>query len=273
MALGALAKIGDPESGPAIVDAARKKEIEFDSLSLLARSACPEVLAYLRERAGEDFRAAVACGVAVGMPEEVGLGSFCTDETFPSAARDEVRALLLEARWKDAVARALTAAPDPKSPINDIGLADVHLVDDDRVRAYLRRLQDRREFGLYPWATGELAMMGDAAARAEFEHAVRVGRYRWCDENDQIALGDPIRALRTCMNLGLLETNCCHLCAFRCYLFDHWFDVEFQSEEGQAGATTPDAEARRWLARSGGRFVPSRIAAVYGRARYVPAPR
>jgi len=269
-ALDLLLRLGDPPSGPLLVAAIRADKLTPEPLSRLARSACPEVLAYLRARAEEDFRAAVACGVAAGMPERVGLEAFCLDESFPVEARDEVRRMLAAGRWKQAVAWALRSAPDPSDPSNAPLLGNVHLVDDDFVRAYLRRLQERRELGLYPWATAELAFMGDWPAHEEFLRAMETGRYRWIDENPQIAFPSPLPALDWW--IFRMETNCCRLSTIRCYLFDHWFDLRFQSEEGEA-PTTPYAEARRWYDRCGGRFVESRLAAVYGATAFVPAPR
>ena len=52
------------------------------------------------------------------------------------------------------------------------------LKDDGDVRPYLLRLRERRELGLYWYATGQLAALGDAAARREFWKAMDDGRYR-----------------------------------------------------------------------------------------------
>ena len=112
--------------------------------------------------------------------------------------------------------------------------------------------------------------MGDPAARAEYEHALRTGRYRWGDETEQIAFDDGLRALP--FWIDLMETNCCRLSSIRCYVFDHWFDLEFDTEGGR-GLGTPVAEARRFVARAGGRFVWSRVAGRYLGGVYVPAPQ
>lgn len=266
-ALEALAHVGDPASGPLLVEAARRGDIETE---ILARSPCPAVLGYLREKGRDDFAAAVAYGHATGLPEGVGLLTFCTDEEepLPSGVRDAVRASLLDGRWKDAVARALNAAPDHGA--GDQGMDAVGLVDDDRVRAYLHRLQEHRELRLYPWATAELANMGDPVARVEYEHALRIGRYRWGDESEQIGFRDGLRALP--FWLDLMETNCCRFASIRCFVFDHWFDLEFQTEGGR-GLSTPVEEARRFVARSGGRFVWSRVKSRYLGGCFVPAPK
>jgi hypothetical protein len=147
---------------------------------------------------------------------------------------------------------------------------EVGRIDDDRVRAYLHRLQERRELRLYPWATAELGAMGEPPARAEYEHALRIGRYRWGDGNEQIAFHDGVRALP--FWIDLMETNCCRMASIRCFLFDHWFGLEFETEGGH-GLSTPVAEARRFLARAGGRFVWSRTASRYLGGSLVPAPR
>jgi hypothetical protein len=112
--------------------------------------------------------------------------------------------------------------------------------------------------------------MGDPAARAEYEHALRTGRYRWGDETEQIGFDDGLRALP--FWIDLMETNCCRFCSIRCYVFDHWFDLKFQTEGGH-GLSTPVAEARRFVARAGGRFVWSRVAGSYLGGVYVAAPR
>lgn len=261
-ALLALARIGDPPSAPLLLDAVRREVVPA---ALLARSVTPGVLAFLRERGTADFAAAVAYGVATGMPERVDLLDFCHDgdAPLPTVAVEASRAALLDGRWRDAVAHLLAAAPD--RPLEEVGR-----IDDDRVRAYLQRLRERRELGLYPWATAELANAGDPAARAEYERALAAGRYRWADESWQITFHDAERALP--FWIGRLETNCCRLASIRCFVFDHLYGTDFDSEGGRA-LTTPAAEARAVVERAGGRFVWSRLRDLYVGGSWVPAPR
>jgi hypothetical protein len=150
----------------------------------LARSRAPEVRKLLEDRVREalegreidDWHSEAVSALAVlhGLPETTAEAFFSTSEHHcPRAAAEAV----LAGHPADALAAILVAAPDEKH-------GDVAAVDDPRVRGYLARLRARRDLGCYWYATGQLAVMGDAGARAEFWGAMQDGRYRIMNEAD-----------------------------------------------------------------------------------------
>lgn len=278
LALDALLAIGDPASGPRLIEYVTGLDASDDdgpgsfvehlaSVRLLARSPCPAVeahvagaLAACKPDDAEARRDAIVAlaelrGVA---PETVDFLLREHDDVHDAAAHramcDAVAADLRAGDGPGAIARLLAAMPDRLG-------GPLWRVDTPAVRAHLTRLQARRELKLYAFATAQLAALGDPAARAEAETAMRAGRYRWMDS----VLG-PDEALSTFgydfartipFWLDQLESNCCRRVLATC-VFEGAFGLE--PEVGEGVCETPATRMRRWWAEHrDGTFVASRI--------------
>ena len=198
-ALGLLLEIGDPPSGAQLLELTENDP--FGGVAeLLGRSPSPEVLAFLQERVREREHKPPIEGLAVALGAPEGLD--WPSEDVPSLVREE----LLAGRWREAFHAVLAAAPDEEH--GDVGI----LRDDPQVRSYLERLRTRRDLGHYWYATGQLAAMGDAAARAEFWGAMTDGRYRITDKVAGFAktLGGDLPATMPFW-LEQLRSNCCRV--------------------------------------------------------------
>ncbi|MAG57661.1 MAG: hypothetical protein CMJ83_15330, partial [Planctomycetes bacterium] len=151
--------------------------LDVDRRTSLARSAGPEVLAWLRHRAareGENVELwLVTLAVAAGWPEAAAgqLWSLLDEKTVKT-----LRKVILSGARNDVVPRLLALFPDER-------FDDISRVRRPEVARYLERL--RRRFpsnGTYAWATGELARMGDPKALAEVTSVIVNGRKQWVDE-------------------------------------------------------------------------------------------
>lgn len=263
-ALAWLLRWGDPPSGARLaawVEARRAEGEEFEgSLGLLARSPCPEaeaLLAGLAAGEGWPHEALSAYADLHGFEGgSLGFILFNHEESLPDPAlREEFRRLVLAGRPMDALAAVLAARPDHEG-------WDLGAVDDPRVRAHLEGLRDRRSPGLHRYATEQLLLAGDAAAREELWSAYRAGRYRWIDEADRepLTLGDDLSTLP--FWIGELESACCRFYKPAWFL-DNWFGIQpfdFQGDRDTDSLVVPAAVLRRWWDRVGTRLRWSRIA-------------
>ena len=75
------------------------------------------------------------------------------------------------------------------------------------VTEYLRGLVTAH--GMRPLGVEQLALLGDAQARAEIERVIEHGHYAWIDAMDDDALTDRNDLARIAKLIGLLESNCC----------------------------------------------------------------
>mgnify|MGYP001352491714 CR=1 FL=1 len=274
-----LLRLGDPASAEELVAAVRDGMLgaadEQDALILLARTDAPATRAYLRSVAAGDAPAPPACSpwsavcalaVLDGLPPTVALvpdeqdaaGGAAVSNVSADELAAELRALVLAGRPLDAYARMLEArADDAHECAGD--------VRDARVTSYLRRLCERRELELVPFATAELAIQGDTAARAETWQAVRTGAYRWCDELDarQRTLGWETATLPAWVDFA--ESSCCQLPTAERVLRDV-LGVSSHSHRGR-DCTLSDL-ARRAIRDRPGPYVRSRLT-----AEFEPVPR
>ncbi|MCE9637540.1 MAG: hypothetical protein K8T90_17710 [Planctomycetes bacterium] len=269
-----LLRLGDATCGARLAEWVRSGDAgDMDDVPYwLARSDGPEVRDVLGSLARDSASsqpevqatAIAALAVCQGLPEDAArsLSRELQLENVSESLRRAVRDAVFAGRVTDAVALVLDHAPYEQ-------FDDVHLVGDHPpIRAYLSGLRKRRDIGLYAWATAELALLGDAAARAETEAALSDMRYRWLEQLSwrQIAMGDPVAVAPVWIE-GLAG-NCCSEADIVGTFFDGAFGWE--PRWGQLGSPSvlPVDEARAWWARAGGRFVTSRIA-----GHLVPAPR
>lgn len=254
-----LVAMGDAETAGQV--AAEPTEGRW-SWSDLARTRSPrvrEVLeAAVRERlrtdesGGEWETAAGALAVWHGLPDEAAA---CFDT--PSRAAAEAA---LDGRPVDALVAILAAAPDePHGPVG--------LVDDPRVRAYLARLRERRDLELYWYATGQLAVLGDPGARADFWGAMQDGRYRIMDDAEEFerTLGWDLAATMPFW-IEELRSQCCRMVTGSAG--DIVEDVLGGEGAFDSRYRTPYVRATEVWSAARGRFVRSRIA-----GHWVPAPR
>lgn len=261
-----LVAMGDPDTAAAVVEAPGETEW---TLTDLARSRAPDVVAYLEKRIREERTAeegvstelVAALAVARGLPEDASPAFSLRETPLPPAAVDAV----LDGRPVESLAAVLAAEPDEAH-------GAVGAVDDPRVRAYLARLRERRDLGLSWYATGQLAVLGDAAARAEFWGAMQDGRYRIIDESEAFerTLGWDIAATMPFW-IDQLRSQCCRIVTGMSG--DIVEDVLGVRDGFQSPYRTPYRRARDLWESAGGRFVRSRILTRGNDPRWVPAPR
>ncbi len=114
----------------------------------------------------------------------------------------------------------------------------------EAVRPWLQRVRAEREHGLYRWATGELALQGDPAARAELDAAFAARLYRWLDDADPEVLASRGSAEGVIRLLPLLESNCCTFAVVGSRLEDLFEADAFVAEDGLR--TRPQLLQDRW---------------------------
>jgi hypothetical protein len=229
--------------GASLIDLARSHGVEVRRLL--------ESRVHAVEASSEDGDGAIyALAVWHGLPE---AAANAFDVVAPGVA-----AAALDGRPVDALALVLAAKPDETH-------GDVGAVNDPRVRAYLVRLRERRELGHYWYATGQLAAMGDADARAEFWGAMHDGRYRIVNEADYFdrTLGWDVAATMPFW-IDELRSQCCRIVTGGGDLVGNFLDIDCFSSEFR----TSYRRAKELWDAAGGRFIKSRIA-----DRWVPAPR
>lgn len=254
-----LACLGDADAAAALIDAP-----DFsDSLVRFAQTHSPAVRESLEHRVADSMKSGAADPFAVealavwhGLSEEASavFDRVNKGPPLPMAAADAV----LAGRPLDGLACVLSAEPD-------IAHGYVGAVDDPRVRDYLARLRVRRDLGLYWYATAQLAVLGDAAARTEFWSAMQDGRYRVIDDRDlfERTLGWNIQATMPWW-IDELRSQCCRIVTGGGDILDRVLGIDcFQSPW-----RTPYRRAKELWDSAGGNFVKSRIA-----DRWVPAPR
>jgi hypothetical protein len=257
-----LIDLGDPDSAAAAI-AGPEPPFGFD-YPRLARSGAPEVRRVVEDRVreliesgGNDRNGAVAAlAILNGLPESAADAVWFDDRPCPRAAAETV----LEGHPVEGVAAVLAEFPDEEH-------GDVGAVADPRVRAYLVRLLGRRDLGHYWYATGQLAAMGDPAARAEFWGAMQDGRYRIIDHANFFTrtLGWDLGATMPFW-IDELRSQCCRIVTGGGDIVERVLGLEngcFSSPW-----RTAHRRAKELWESAGGRFVKSRIA-----GHWVPAPR
>jgi hypothetical protein len=264
-----LVALGDAETAVSLISTPDRGGV---SLVDLARSRAPELRQALVKLVREALATkdpnvnlgepVVALAVLDGFPPDAVSTLWSSENGPPRSAVDAA----LDGRPVDALAAVLTAAPD--EPHGDVGA-----VDDPRVRAYLARLRERRDLGHSWYATAQLAVLGDAAGRAEFWGAMKDGRYRIMDEANLFERTLGWRLAET-MPYWIEEarSQCCVLVTGGggdiledlLGLLEGCFLSPYR---------TPYRRAKEMWDAAGGRFVRSRILSNESCPRFVPAPR
>ena len=206
---------------------------------------------------GEGTTAVAALAVLHGLPGPAAEMLASSGGRLPVAAAESV----LAGHPVDAVAGMISAEPDEE-------YGDVGSIDDPRVRAYLARLRERRDLEHYWYATAQLAVAGDVAARAEWWGAMEDGRYRIMDSADPFerTLGFDLPATMPFW-IGELRSQCCRI------VTNGAGDVVgdlLGLDEGcfNSPYRTAHRRAKELWDSADGRFVRSRIA-----GHWVPEPR
>lgn len=199
-----LARLGDPESAARLVAWMEgRDEDAHEDFHRLARTRSPVVVRFLRD-AGRPR----ALAQALGVPEPCAAGLEVPPKNDASPRARQFRRRLATGDGVGAVAALVTPPPDEK-------IANIGLVGHPAVTRYLRRLQSRRDLGLYWWATGQLMLQGDRAARAEVRDVVHAGRYMTMEalgDTRVLSLGhDPATIAYW---IEELETNCCRISTY-----------------------------------------------------------
>lgn len=239
-------RVGDPDDGERLVAVALADE--GDPLTL-ARSASAATRRALRTAlaappaAGRapDRRLPFALAATAGVDE--GLARHAA-EAFAELAPAEHAALgdaLLAADddgLRASFARFLAARPLEEGVVRGSGT----LADHAGLRRRLEQLRERRALRAYLAATCELALAGEASARAELREAQALGVYPWLDEVPAAALApaldgeasrDPDDARHDPSRLWpALEGNCCSFAAVASRLEDRYAIDAFAREDG-----------------------------------------
>jgi hypothetical protein len=256
-----LVDLGDPEAAAAEA-AGPAPPFGFD-YARLARSGSTDVRRLIEDRvratieSGEkDGGAVAALALMNGLPEDSTGALRLDDAPYPRAAAEAV----LAGRPVDGLAAVLALSPDDEH-------GNVGACDDPRVRAYLVRLRERRELGHYWYATGQLAAMGDPAARTEFWGAMEDGRYRIAHFSNfyERTLGWDIAATMPFW-IDELRSQCCRIVMGGGDIVGELLDLENRCFSSPW--RIPYRRAKELWDSAGGRFVRSRIA-----DHWVPAPR
>lgn len=257
-----LVALGDGETAAALVTLPWTERPE---LHILARTRAPEVrnaIVQIVRTARPDALgdALVALAIADGLPEDAAVAFGIS----PPPGQAVIAALA--GRPVDALAALLARNPD--DPHGNVGA-----VDDPRVRAYLARLRERRDLGHYWYATAQLAVLGDAAARADYWGAMKDGRYRILNESNffERTLGWDLAATMPYW-IDEARSQCCVL------VTSGGGDIlqdllGLPSGTFQSPYRTPYRRAKEMWDAAGGRFVKSRILSNDSCPRFVPAPR
>lgn len=284
-ALSALLVIGDPESAPLLVEALADWDPEIDGEESevwhLSRSASPVVEEFLRRtvedpdaEAGRRMACLRELAILYGLPGDTAWPSRLTlvePAELDPATLGRVTALVLDRRPTEAVLESFRGEdPDRLADLSALG----SMTGSVAARNFLRGLARRRGERSYPEVVGQLARLGDVAARRELWSAFRAGRYRWiCYENDYDALTlgrDPATYPAL---LAELESNCCrggHVAR----MFEERMGDDALDYRPHGQDATPARNAREWLRLYGGRWVWSPIAGdPYGFGGWIPAPR
>ncbi len=169
-----------------------------------------------------------------------------------SGLRTQLLELLRTGRASEAIVRYLADRPLERG-----GFDFLWLLPDPAGRAYLQRCREEREFGLYCWATGELARGGDAAARAEVESAIERRLYGWIDDFSADVLTDGNRLERVPLLLRQVDSNCCTLAVVGTALEEVF---EFETDLPEHGIRSRPARIQAAWQRCQGQLQWSRIA-------------
>lgn len=258
-----LSKLSLPADAPGLVAWIADGHGDEDDVRRLGALRVPVVEEYLRASTvevgdDEDRYAAHLAALAVfhGMPFEVSW----IGEALQLLDGGEVRESIRSGQPTEALGQLLDAKlADPRAVhwIENLGL-----VKGEPARGYLRALQQRRELGLYTWATGELMLMGEPDAMSELMLAFNEGRYRWVED-----ASPRVRTFNRDLGLlshwtGELESNCC-----RAATADGAWEELLGFELG-TGPEPRVTRARRWWMRWGSDLRWSRLADCW-----VPGPR
>jgi len=217
---------------------------------LLARSPCPAVESHLRKE-----NAVKALAILQGILEWT-ASSLIPDHAVEPVPGEALRRDMIRAgRARDALHDFLARDPDRY-------IRSLWRIDTPQVRAYLKRLQKRRQAELYAWATAQLACMGNEKARAETLAVLHAGRYRWmeevCEDKDLATLGYDFKATLPFW-IRELESNCCRRSIAQ-NVFEDLFGLEPELED-RGFYEIPADRMRRWWKRYGNaRMVWSHVA-------------
>ena len=255
MALGILLRLGDPPSGDWLVDyveeiaAGERADLDLpysgdlDFETALGLSPSPDVAAYLRKRDAGLLVWHAALAMTMGLSAR-GAQAF---ERAVSYVEDqsEIDAMLLAGRPFEALALGLEAYPVDESG----SLFEIGHIKGDGVAAWLRGVQARRDLGLYAWATGQLSLMGDPAARAETWAVIRAGRYHWLYQLDERVLTNNGSPEMMPFWIGELRSQCCRISMGSSNLYDDLLDDSlawFHGARRRGGMTSSEWAERRW---------------------------
>ena len=221
-------RLGDPERPAAmlaIVDG-------DDALppGWLARSASAELVTVLRTRLGvvsaQASRAAIALAAIEGVDEDL-AASVLDDDQLVDAALDRFVRDARTSGGRAAVVNFVSSRLAPSTVLRRSGSLDA-----PSVRTWLERARDDRASGRYAEAVAELALMGDAAARAELRRAQDLGLYTWFDDLPDWALDFEVDPPDPERWFDDLAGNCCAFAAVASRLEDRYEIDAFVSESG-----------------------------------------
>ncbi len=258
-ALRLLLMLDDPEFPEELLT--RAEAVEIDDTFGVTGSRSPVLAEHWKSRlrdASPKRASTIARELArwQGLPPPV-AANFDSEEDLPRTVVDA----LLDDRPVDALAAMLAAYPDAEFP-------DIGLVKDPRVTAHLQRLREKRELRLYWQATAELSIQGDAAARAEYEKQLRIGRYRIVDQGTLYQRTYGLDFATIPFLISELRSNCCRVVTHGDGdLIEDLFGIDGFGNATRGRVTPYDLATRMWEDAEG-RFVWSVLA-----DRLLPIPR
>jgi hypothetical protein len=268
-ALDGLMQLGSPAHGDAL---ARRWPFQQDhDLFVLARSgSSKEVRAMLAKRVKglpeskpprEFFQPLCALAMAHQIPERTARAWNVDLRQLPDAILrrgfERWRKAVLDGRPVDALLDYVKAIP-----LCELSLPGLGLVRDPGILAFLQQVRACPGSDVQ-WAIGELAVAGDATARAAMQLVRERAYYGWADDLPGFTLLEgPGRGPTRGRDLvpywiGEVETNCCRRVAANKPLEQCGFDI---FAYGDLALSTQHAAANRWWQRFGPRLRWSRVA-------------
>ncbi len=256
-AVDMLLRLGAPGWEDRLIERVRwaqKANVDAQRI-LLGRTRTDKIRAWLTEIATSEETTSLSAmrglGIACGLP--AALTWLDEDDVLDEKDARHVLQALREDHAVEALLFWLqksTALFPERPPAADLGL-----VKDPRITAFLVGLRNQRELGLYAWATGQLALQGHAEARAEQEAVLRIGRYRWIEEASAWSLLLDPDLSRLPDLVRKLENNGCAYASVTT-MFEDLLGLDF---ENTGFYNTPQRMAVEWWKRSQGRLRYSHI--------------
>ncbi len=248
---GILFQLGDTAAGGLLLEYAKRLldhsgtpqlplrnaiPYDYEILSLLAKSRNSQVDAFLSRQS--IFGAATLLGLSPSVSE------FLEGNT-PEDLQETVEKALTDRDANKALSLVLDTI-DLREKLTYVNVdfsKDAH----ECVLKWLRKVQGRRELGMWAWATGQLSLCGCEKARRSVWNIIKDGRNFWLDEWPESVLTNGYDGKAMGFWIPELRSQCCRILTDSSCLFSRLEDSWSWSAPASAGAfTAHDWALQRW---------------------------